>query len=76
MLCRELINKILLYNIHPIAELLKPVIRYKNKFPESDMFNLSYFGCKFCHKLICQPRFNLPKVRKILFCCKECKVDQ
>lgn len=49
----EIINKILLYNIHPVAELLKPIFILNNNPPKDYIFDGGYLkhGCWDCHKI-------------------------
>ena len=53
MIPDHIINKILLYNIHPIAEIFKPIfLSYKNNYDniyEYVFDNYSKYGCWFCH---------------------------
>lgn len=63
MLSEELIRKIALYNIHPVANILKPIIKTYNSISNIMVININFgiylltnrigvHGCYNCHKLV------------------------
>ena len=77
----EIINKILSYNIHISASLLKPLIKYSRKYIKNNYFSnfilnsnndlFCYYGCINCHKIL---RSNKDDDYIIKTYCKRCKI--
>lgn len=67
MLNNDLIRKILLYNIHPVAEILKDIFKKQKPEYEKSLQRRTFFeyiiaypvflkGCHHCHKLVNKKR--------------------